>query len=1146
MNTQATAKVGRYAQLLGNGGFQSFLWTQFLGAFNDNVYKMMVSILAVEIAANRQLGARYLSISLAVFVLPFLLFAGPAGQIADRFSKTRVLQVTKALEIVTMGLGLSALLLNRIELLLGVLFLLAMQANFFSPAKYGILPEMMSEAELTSGNALVEFSTLAAIVLGTSFGVFLIGLWRNEPWRLGGTLLAIAIIGTLTSLRIPRVPASGSSEPFHWNPFHEVWIGARRLKENRALCLTVFGISYFWFIGALFQMAILLMGKETLHASENRIGYLAMALAIGIGLGSIAAGWFSREHIELGLVPLGSLLLGLFSAFVSFTHSYGWALCWLILIGISGGLYFVPLNAFLQERAGNQEKGRLLATNNFLNTAGMLLASALLWLLHDRFHWPAHYILGALGIATLLATFYVVSILQANSLRFLILGLIRIWFRIRVIGAGKIPTSGGALLISNHVSYVDALLLGCCTHRFVRFLMWKPYFEIKLLNPFLKLFRAIPIYPASPKQTLRALREACDELKRGELVGLFPEGALTRTGHVQAFQRGVERVIECSPETPIIPVYLDGLAAHPLSASGPRSFSNWLSSWRRQITISIGEPISGPISATEIRQRVIELGSQAMAVRKTPKSTLGHRLISAARRNWSRPAVSDSTKKQLKFGEMLTGAVLIRNWLNHEHKEEQNIGLLLPTSVGGAIANFGVTLAGRTAVNLNFTAGEENLRSAIEQCEIRTIITSRVFVEKIGMSNWQEMVYLESLFPRFTRGAKIRAFITARFASARSILGQLSPDDIACIVFSSGSTGVPKGVELSHWNLVSNIDAVLNIFPLNQTDCMLGVLPLFHSFGYTFALWFPIIQQFRAVFHVNPTDAKTIGELTETHRPTFLVSTPTFCLQYARKCTREQFSSLKYVLVGAEKLRESLAEEFRNKFGITPLAGYGCTEVGPGVAVNTPDIVDGEIVQEGMRRGSVGRPLPGVSVRVVDLQTFDPLAAGEQGMLLVNGPSRMVGYYGAPEKTVQVFHDGYYVTGDIGYVDEDGFLYITDRLARFSKIGGEMVPHLKIEDALGDLLKNAPCFVTGVPDERRGERLAVLYTAPEFTPAEMVEHLNVAGLPPLWIPKRENFYLVETIPTLGSGKVDLAKARALVIERMAPEHAAQPANTVIS
>jgi acyl-[acyl-carrier-protein]-phospholipid O-acyltransferase/long-chain-fatty-acid--[acyl-carrier-protein] ligase len=1133
---------GRYRRLLGDGGFQAFLWTQFLGAFNDNVYKMMVSILAVEIAANRQLGARYLAISLAVFVLPFLLFAGPAGQIADRFSKTRVLQVTKALEIVTMGLGLTALLLNRIELLLAVLFLLAMQANFFSPAKYGILPEMMEEAELTPANGLVEFSTLAAIVLGTSFGVFLIGLWKNDPWKMGGTLLAIAAIGSLTSLRIPLVPASGSSESFHWNPFHEVWIGARRLKENRALCLTVFGISYFWFIGALFQMAILLMGKEALHARETSIGYLSMALAAGIGIGSIAAGWFSRQHIELGVVPFGSLFLGLFSALLSVTHSYEWAMCWLVAIGFFGGLYFVPLNAFLQERAGNQEKGRVLATNNFVNTAGMLLASGVLWVLHDRLHWRASYIIGVLGIATLLATLYVAHILRANSLRFLLLGLAKVCFRIRLIGAEKIPARGGALLVSNHVSYVDAIVIGCCTHRFVRFLMWKPYFDLKLLRPFLKILQAIPIHSTSPKQTVRALREACAELKRGELVCIFPEGSLTRTGHIHGFQRGVERIIECSPEAPIIPVAVHGLWGHPLSANGSRSLLNWLRNRRPDVIVSLGNPIYAPVSAPEIRQRVVELTSEAMAMRKTAGSTLGNRLIQSARHSWFRLAIADSTKKQLTFGKMLTAAILVRNWLSKEHAGERNIGLLLPTSVGGAIANFGVTLAGRTAVNLNFTAGEQNLRSAMQLCQLQTVLTSRLFLEKIGMTAWPEMIYLEDLLPRFSKAAKIRALITARLAPTQQILGRAAPDDIACIVFSSGSTGVPKGVELSHWNLVSNIDAVTGVFPMNTGDCMLAVLPLFHSFGYTFGLWFPAIQQFRAIFHPNPTDAKAIGELAAAHQPSFFLSTPTFCLHYARKCTRKQFSSIKYVLVGAEKLRESVAKEFRNKFGIEPLAGYGCTEVGPGVAVNTPDVANGSVPQQGSRRGSVGRPLPGVAIRVVDPETFQPLAAGEQGMILVNGSSRMVGYHGAPEKTAQVLRGGYYVTGDLGYLDEDGFLYITDRLARFSKIGGEMVPHLKIEDALGEVLRNTPCFVTGVPDERRGERLGVLYTLPDITPTQLVQHLNDREFPALWIPKRENFYLVDEIPILGTGKVDLAKARALVMERMAPE----PASSAIS
>ncbi len=394
------------------------------------------------------------------------------------------------------------------------------------------------------------------------------------------------------------------------------------------------------------------------------------------------------------------------------------------------------------------------------------------------------------------------------------------------------------------------------------------------------------------------------------------------------------------------------------------------------------------------------------------------------------------------------------------------------------------------------------------------------------------MTYFEDLLPSFSRMARSGALLSARFTPWGRIAGGIAPDSLATILFSSGSTGVPKGIELTHWNILSNIEAAGMVFPLNSRDCMLGVLPLFHSFGYTFGLWLPMVQQFRAVYHPNPTDGRAIGDLARAHHTTFLLSTPTFCGHYIRKCSREQFSSLRHVLVGAEKLRDSVAEEFREKFGLSLLAGYGATELGPCATANTADMRDGGDVQRGTRAGSVGRTLPGVSVRVVHPETFAPVPPGGQGLLLVNGPSRMAAYHGAPRKTSQVMRDGFYVTGDIAYIDEDGFVFITDRLARFSKIGGEMVPHVKIEDAASGILADSTCFVTGVADDRRGERLVMLYTRPDVTPAQIIEQLNAAEVPPLWIPKRENVYLVEAIPVLGTGKVDLTHARALAVGKM--------------
>jgi acyl-[acyl-carrier-protein]-phospholipid O-acyltransferase/long-chain-fatty-acid--[acyl-carrier-protein] ligase len=1121
---QFRAKSGGYAALLTDSGFQSFLWTQFLAAFNDNVYKMIVSVGAVELAANQLLGSRYLAIAGAVFVLPFLLFAGYAGQLADRFSKTRVLQITKAFEIVIMGVGMIALYMRSVEMLLAVLFLLAMQANFFSPAKYGILPEMLSEAQLTRANGLLELSTFAAIVLGTSVGSFLFARWKGEPLVMGGMLLAIAAVGSLTSLFIRKVPASGSRLPMQWNPFAEVWTGIQRIYRERPLWLTVAGISYFWFLGALFQMSVILIGSESLHLSETRTGLLVTALAVGIGAGSIAAGWLSGDHVEIGLVPCGAALLGLCSVILGSVHTFPSTLVWLAGAGLAGGLFIVPLNAFLQEHAEREEKGRLLATNNFLNMMGVVLASGALYLFHDLLRWTPSHILAALGVLTLAATIYIAWLVPTPLVRLVLWSLTNLFFKIRIVGADNIPKKGAALLVSNHVSYADAILVGCATPRFIRFLMWQPLYENKWLNPFCRLLYAIPIPQRSPKESLRALRNARTELEKGMLVGIFPEGELTRTSHVKPFERGVEVITRGLDSTPVIPIYLDGMWGHALSLKNGRPFSSRLK-LRHEVTVYIGEPLTGDLSAERLHQRVLELGPRAAEFRKSPTTTLSHRFIRAAKRQWHSIAVTDSTGEQLSFGETLTAALLLKKWIHTNCAQSCSIGLLFPSSVGGALANLGITLAGKTAVNLNFTAGEEAMAHAIQKCEIATILSSRTFLEKSKLPQMPGMLFLEDVLAAFSAPAKALTMSAARLLPTRFLAGGAKPDDLAAVIFSSGSTGTPKGVMLSHWNLISNVDAVAQVYSVDHTDCMLGVLPFFHSFGYSYTLWFPLVHGFKAVFHANPTDAKVIGELAGAHRPTLFLSTPTFCLGYLRKCTREQFASIRYCLVGAEKLRPALAKAFEEKFGFPPLEGYGCTEMGPVVSVN----VTGK-ERSAYKPGTAGRPLPHVSLRIVDPETFVPLAAGETGLLLVNGPSRMIGYLGDPERTAQSLVDGYYSTGDLAYVDSDGFLNIVDRLARFSKIAGEMVPHLKIEEEIHQILGDQPCVVIGIPDDQRGERLALLYTQPETAPSQLWQRLSESGLPRLWVPRRENIYLVDAIPTLGTGKVDLRGAKAKAIE----------------
>lgn len=512
---------------------------------------------------------------------------------------------------------------------------------------------------------------------------------------------------------------------------------------------------------------------------------------------------------------------------------------------------------------------------------------------------------------------------------------------------------------------------------------------------------------------------------------------------------------------------------------------------------------------------------------------LGRAFITAAKRRWGAFCMADAGTPPLTFGRALVASLLLSRWLRKQTSDQPRIGLLLPSSVGGALANVAVALAGKTSVNLNFTAGREGMAAAVARCQLRTILTSRRFLAKADLAAPEGAVFLEDVLAQFTAFQKARMLAVARLLPApllaRRYAGADTADSIATIVFSSGSTGVPKGVMLTHRNVLANIDAVRQVFHLKNDDVMVGVLPFFHSFGFTVTLWLPMVSGFGAVFHPNPMDGKAIGELSEKYHGSILVSTPTFYAGYIRKCRREQFARVRYALVGAEKLRDAIADAFKETFGITLLEGYGCTEMAPVVAVNAPG------GPRGARRGTVGQPLPGVTAKIVDPETGEGPLIGREGLLLVNGPSRMQGYLGEPERTAEVLRDGWYATGDIACIDDAGFIRITDRLSRFSKIAGEMVPHMKIEEHIQGLLDpQNTCAVTAVPDEARGERLVVFYTDPDLAAADLWERLCRSELPRLWLPKREDIRFIRSIPSLGTGKVDLRAVRQLAATAAEP------------
>ncbi|HEU4792628.1 MAG TPA: AMP-binding protein, partial [Nitrolancea sp.] len=579
---------------------------------------------------------------------------------------------------------------------------------------------------------------------------------------------------------------------------------------------------------------------------------------------------------------------------------------------------------------------------------------------------------------------------------------------------------------------------------------------------------------------------------------------------------------------------------------GGRFLTKWPERIPYPVTVSFGSPVPSSTPAHELRRLVLELGEAAWQMRKSDRRPLHRAFIAAMRRYPFRLVMADQTKPHLSALQTLIGSIAMARALKSHWQEQQHVGLLLPPTVAAGLSNLAATMAGRTSVNLNYTVGKHGLESAVRQANLRTIVTSRKFVEKakLDLPDGPRILWLEDIAATIGGTQKAIATILALLAPMSVIerlcgqREQVTMDHLATIIFSSGSTGDPKGVMLSHFNIDSNVQAVSQVLPLETTDRVLGILPLFHSFGYL-VFWYVTLNGAATVFHPSPLDVTAIGELCAKHRLTFLVCTPTFLQLYQRRCSPEQFSTLRVVLTGAEKLSARLCQSFEDRFGIAPIEGYGVTECAPVIAVNCPDFRATGFFQPASRRGTVGRPLPGVSARIVDPDSFNLLPVGAPGMLLVKGPNVMQGYLGREDLTAQVIRSGWYITGDIASLDDDGFLTITDRLSRFSKIGGEMVPHRRVEEALqlasGE--ETQVCAVTGVPDARRGEQLAVLHTLEEGMVPQVIAKAAASGLPNLFVPSRSHFIKVDTLPLLGTGKLDLRALKRIAMERLGTEEA---------
>ena len=1137
-------------------GFLSFISIIFINAFVDLGHKIIIqnTIFKVYDGSTQIILTAIVN---GLILLPFILLFTPSGFLADRFRKPKIMRWAA---IAAVGLTLLITLfyyLAWFEAAFAMTFMLAVQSAFYSPAKYGYIREIAGKDNLASANSLVQSITIVAILLGmfvfsVLFEMALTGHSFSTEQEIISIIAPIGwllVLGSLIELyfatRLPAFKQKQTAPAFDWQHYRNGQALKHNLKLIRfdsVIWLSIIGLSVFWGVSQAVLATFPAYAKEIL-AIDNTIviqGLLACS-GIGIVLGSLLAGKVSKNYIETGLIPIGALGMVISLAILPQLDST-LALAGIVLtFGLFGGLFIIPLNAMIQFRARAEQLGTVLAGNNWIQNVVMLtfLLATMLAALADI---HSQLMLYALAAITAVGAIYTVLKLPQSLIHYVAGLMFSSRYRIAVQGFHNMPSQGAVLMLGNHISWLDWALIQIASPRPVRFVMDKQIYQKWYLTWFLDLFGVIPISKSSSKDALVAINQC---LQQGEVVCLFPEGSISRNGQLGEFKKGFERCVE-DVDGVILPFYLRGLWGSRFSRSGTKLQQLSTQVIRRDIIVGLGETLPITSDAAAVKQAVFDLSIKTWQDYTDQLPNLGLAWIQRAKEGGRKDCLTDiQTNTTLSRRKTLVASLLFSR--RFKQQSAQNIGLLLPTSSAGIIANIALFISGKTAVNLNFTANIDSLIAAVEKAEITTIYTSRRFVSKLekkGIEIQQVLqnsnaIYLEDLSDSISQVEKVLTLITT-FLPAKllqAIYGRASRvDQTAALLFSSGSEGTPKGIMLSHQNIISNIKQVSDVLDTREDDTIVASLPLFHAFGLTVTGLMPLIEGIPAICHPDPTDVVNIAKGISRYQATIFCGTSTF-LRLFNKNSRIHplmLDSLRITVAGAERLNPEIRAQFGLKFGKTVYEGYGTTETAPVASVNIPDRIstDDWHIQTGHKIGTVGLPLPGSSTRIVDPNTLEILPTGEDGLILIGGTQVMQGYLDDPDKTADAIVEmsglRWYKTGDKGHIDADGFLTIVDRYSRFAKIGGEMVSLSAVEASINTHLPpDIEILATTIPDDKKGESIVLLYTG-TIDESELKINIKQSALTALSFPSK--LIEVDAIPKLGSGKSDFNQAKKIALQ----------------
>ncbi|SER88003.1 acyl-[acyl-carrier-protein]-phospholipid O-acyltransferase / long-chain-fatty-acid--[acyl-carrier-protein] ligase [Vreelandella subterranea] len=1045
-------------RLLHLKGALPYLIAIFLNAFVDLGHKIVIQNTIFK-SYDGETQVVLTALVNGLILLPFILLFSPAGHVADSYPKVRVL-CASAWAAVAVSLGITAAYYQGwFWLAFAMTLLLAIQSAFYSPAKYGLVKGLFGKPRLAEANGLIQAVTIGAILAGTVAFTALFETWvspdDHTPAQLlrqiaplGWLLVLNSAIQVATLYRLPLDSTTQPDTPLTWQRY----IKGAALKDNLQLIvrqpvirLSIIGLATFWSVGQVLLAAFPAYAKDALSIDNTLVlqGILA-ASGIGIALGSMLASKLSHNRIETGLIPVGAVGVAVGLWCLPLLSTPGSQALNFVFIGMMGGLFIVPLNALIQFHAADSELGTVLAANNWIQNIAML-GFLVLTALFALAGVDSHYLLLLIATVAMVGGGYTIVKLPQSLVRFLLSFLLTRRYRVDVQGLQNLPAQGGVLLLGNHISWVDWAMVQIASPRPVRFVMLRSVYQRWYLNWFFKALGCIPIERGSGAE--KALADVAEQLNAGEVVCLFPEGAISRTGQLGEFRRGYERACNmANPDVKIVPFYLRGLWGSQFSRSSSKLKELRNAPLHRSVVVAFGKPLPKDTPADVLKRRIFEQATRSWQQAMGELSSLPNAWIQSVKRRPGELALADNLGRPLNASQVLTASLLMAKRIR-KLNPGQNVGLLLPTSSAGVIANMATLLAGKTLVNLNYTADQEVLSSALSQAEITTVFTSQRFVKKLEqrgldvsqLLSEQQVVFLEDLQTKIGRAERLSTWLAVRILPTwllqRCFCHGQDADATAAILFSSGSEGEPKGVMLSHRNLMANIKQTSDVLNTQSNDVVMGSLPLFHAFGLTVTQLLPLIEGLPLVCHPDPTDAPGIASAIAKYKVSLMFSMPSSLASFV-ECPEvhpPMLENLRAVIVGGGRLDEGLRASFAQKFSTPIYEGYGATETAPVASVNLPDAVDANYqqVQRGSKPGTVGMPLPGTSFKIVDPESFEELATGEAGMILISGPQVMLGYLNDPTRQDDVIKEldeqRWFVTGDKGFIDEDGFLTLIAR-----------------------------------------------------------------------------------------------------------------------